>query len=199
MILFARSAAESIAKTLLHEASMGSRATIAQSVEQPPCKRQVGSSILPGGFRGPCPPRIVSALWLEEESCLVTATRHLPEDDVELCGEGFGLRVQRPKVVRLDAVAALHLSDHQLRVPMDNVGPSPAGLRFDLAKPPQQEDQRGVLRDVVAPQGPPGGIEIRHMPHIFVPADDVGGPHRSSLLELIPRTRSVEETFGAGG
>src|SRR2546422_9260899 len=25
--------------------------TIAQSVEQPPCKRQVGSSILPGGYR----------------------------------------------------------------------------------------------------------------------------------------------------
>ena len=29
---------------------MARPATIAQSVERPPCKRQVGSSILPGGF-----------------------------------------------------------------------------------------------------------------------------------------------------
>src|SRR6266705_6630828 len=82
---------------------------------------------------------------------------------------------------------------------MDHVAPSPAGLRLDLAKPPQQEYQPVVLRDVIAPQGTVCGIEIRHLPHIFVPADYIGGPHWSLLLELIPGTRSVEETFGAGG
>src|SRR6266545_3896390 len=121
MILFARRAAESSAKTLLHESSMGSRATIAQSVEQPPCKRQVGSSILPGGFRVPPSLNTVSSFRLQEESRFVMATRDLLECNVELCGERLGLRVQRPKVVHLDAVAALHLSDHQLRVSVDHV------------------------------------------------------------------------------
>src|SRR6266702_8948585 len=50
MILFTTVHSRKCPETLLQEAPMARPATIAQSVERPPCKRQVGSSILPGGF-----------------------------------------------------------------------------------------------------------------------------------------------------
>jgi len=82
---------------------------------------------------------------------------------------------------------------------MDNVRPSLACGGLNLAKPAQQEDQAVVLRDVIAPQAPLSGFEIWYVTHDSLPADHVGGPHRSFLSELISGTRSVEETFRAGG
>src|SRR6266699_5519602 len=128
MRFFCENSVEDRAKRFYRNVPSARRATIAQSVEQPPCKRQVGSSILPGGFRLPFIMEASCALPFEQESRLVAAPGDLLEGDVELRGQRFGLRVQGPKVVRLDAVAPLHLSDHQLRVPMDRVGSSPAGL-----------------------------------------------------------------------
>src|SRR5439155_25164582 len=49
MRFFRRTPIPSPRKCFERHSPSARRATIAQSVEQPPCKRQVGSSILPGG------------------------------------------------------------------------------------------------------------------------------------------------------
>src|SRR5207244_12962466 len=50
MRFFCENSVEDRAKRFYRNVPSARRATIAQSVEQPPCKRRVGSSILPGGF-----------------------------------------------------------------------------------------------------------------------------------------------------
>src|SRR6266852_1498791 len=81
-------------------------ATIAQSVEQPPCKRQVGSSILPGGSS--------ARVFLQEESGTVLFTGDFTELDVEARGKAYGLGMQRDEVRRPYSVCPSHLADDEL-------------------------------------------------------------------------------------
>src|SRR3989442_15797175 len=104
-------------------------ATIAQSVEQPPCKRQVGSSILPGGFS--------ARVFLQEESGAVLLARDLTELDIEARGEAQGLRVQWDEVGCPDSILPSHLADDELRVAADEIRARRAALPIQISQMPQ--------------------------------------------------------------
>ena len=88
-------------------------ATLAQPVEQPPCKRQVGSSILPGGFDS-------EVLHLfQKEPGRVPLPGHLSELDIEPCGKARRLVAKSAKMRRLHAVLSAHLPNHELGVAAD--------------------------------------------------------------------------------
>src|SRR2546427_9881357 len=101
-------------------------ATIAQSVEQPPCKRQVGSSILPGGFS--------ARVFLQEESGAVLLARDLTELDIEARGEAQGLRVQWDEVGCPDSILPSHFADDELRVAADEIRARRAALPIQISQ-----------------------------------------------------------------
>src|SRR3989475_11481974 len=84
-------------------------ATLAQPVEQPPCKRQVGSSILPGGFDSE-PFRL-----FQKEPGRVPLPGHLSELDIEPSGNTGRLVAQTANRRRLHSVHSTHLPNHELR------------------------------------------------------------------------------------
>src|SRR2546422_9409816 len=116
-------------------------ATIAQSVEQPPCKRQVGSSILPGGFS--------ARVFLQEESGAVLLARDLTELDIEARGEAQGLRVQWDEGGGPDSILPSHLADDELRVAADEIRARRAAVPFQISQTPQQQEEAVIVRNVV--------------------------------------------------
>src|SRR6266566_4703422 len=96
MRFFCENSVEDRAKRFYRNVPSARRATIAQSVEQPPCKRQVGSSILPGGFSGSHRRDPIVANH-RRDTWTVTVTVCVIEPDVAVI-----VTVYVPGVVRID-------------------------------------------------------------------------------------------------
>src|SRR5438132_6116059 len=122
-------------------------ATLAQPVEQPPCKRQVGSSILPGGFDSE-PFRL-----FQKEPGRVPLPGHLSELDIEPSGNAGRLVAKAAKMCRLHAVLSAHLPNHELGVAADQIRATITVLPVEIVQVPQQINTTEDLGDVVGPKG----------------------------------------------
>src|SRR5207245_897294 len=122
-------------------------ATLAQPVEQPPCKRQVGSSILPGGFDSE-PLRL-----FQKEPGRVPLSGYLSELDIEPCGNAGRLVAKAAKMRSSHTVLSAHLPNHEFGITADQIRPPLTVLPVEVVQVPQQKNQTEVLGDVVGPKG----------------------------------------------